>query len=189
MKKIGLPAIFRRKTGDAGGKGGKRLRGEIGHYNVPEAALMQVFGLVGAARAGDEDARLPGHVELVEVGLQGRGDAAGIPASAAGRGITRLPIGTIEGGGNRFHKGKVYTRPGRGRKKRYFYPRKGSRRPQLPLTLASFTFGARPMNPQQEFPEPQPKNNRILLWVALVLVLLGINGVLLYLNSQKKDRK
>jgi hypothetical protein len=33
---------------------------------------------------------------------------------------------------------------------------------------------------------PQPRsNNRVLLWVALVLVLLGINGVLFYLNQQK----
>jgi DNA repair exonuclease SbcCD ATPase subunit len=32
----------------------------------------------------------------------------------------------------------------------------------------------------------QPRNNsRVLLWVALVLVLLGINGVLFYLNQQK----
>jgi hypothetical protein len=33
---------------------------------------------------------------------------------------------------------------------------------------------------------PQPRSNsRVLLWVALVLVLLGINGVLFYLNQQK----
>lgn len=33
-------------------------------------------------------------------------------------------------------------------------------------------------------PEPQ-KNNRTLLWVALILVLLGINAVLIYMNQQK----
>lgn len=42
------------------------------------------------------------------------------------------------------------------------------------------------MDPNQEQPEPRQSNNRVLLWVALVLVLLGINGVLFYLNSQKK---
>jgi hypothetical protein len=42
------------------------------------------------------------------------------------------------------------------------------------------------MDPQQETPEPRQNNSRVLLWVALVLVLLGINGVLFYLNSQKK---
>ena len=42
------------------------------------------------------------------------------------------------------------------------------------------------MDPNQEQPEPRQNNNRVLLWVALVLVLLGINGVLFYLNSQKK---
>ena len=42
------------------------------------------------------------------------------------------------------------------------------------------------MEPQQEYPEPRKNNSRVLLWVALVLVLLGINGVLFYLNSQKK---
>ncbi len=42
------------------------------------------------------------------------------------------------------------------------------------------------MEPKQEFPEPRQNNSRVLLWVALVLVLLGINGVLFYLNSQKK---
>jgi peptidoglycan hydrolase CwlO-like protein len=36
-----------------------------------------------------------------------------------------------------------------------------------------------------EIPEPRSNNNRVLLWVALVLVLLGINGVLFYLNQQK----
>ncbi len=35
-----------------------------------------------------------------------------------------------------------------------------------------------------EIPEPR-NNSRVLLWVALVLVLLGINGVLFYLNQQK----
>ncbi|NML67789.1 hypothetical protein HHL22_21515 [Hymenobacter sp. RP-2-7] len=42
------------------------------------------------------------------------------------------------------------------------------------------------MDPNQEQPEPRQNNSRVLLWVALVLVLLGINGVLFYLNSQKK---
>ena len=42
------------------------------------------------------------------------------------------------------------------------------------------------MDPQAEFPEPRQNNSRVLLWIALVLVLLGINGVLFYLNSQKK---
>ena len=36
-----------------------------------------------------------------------------------------------------------------------------------------------------ETPEPRSNNSRVLLWVALVLVLLGINGVLFYLNQQK----
>ena len=36
-----------------------------------------------------------------------------------------------------------------------------------------------------EAPEPRSNNNRVLLWVALVAVLLGINGVLFYLNQQK----
>jgi len=42
------------------------------------------------------------------------------------------------------------------------------------------------MEPQKEYPEPRQNNSRVLLWVALVLVLLGINGVLFYLNTQKK---
>ncbi|TVT37622.1 hypothetical protein FNT36_20815 [Hymenobacter setariae] len=42
------------------------------------------------------------------------------------------------------------------------------------------------MEPQNEQPEPRQNNSRVLLWVALVLVLLGINGVLFYLNTQKK---
>lgn len=42
------------------------------------------------------------------------------------------------------------------------------------------------MEPQTETPEPRQNNSRVLLWVALVLVLLGINGVLFYLNTQKK---
>jgi len=42
------------------------------------------------------------------------------------------------------------------------------------------------MEPQNESPEPRKNNSRVLLWVALVLVLLGINGVLFYLNTQKK---
>jgi len=36
-----------------------------------------------------------------------------------------------------------------------------------------------------ETPEPRPNNSRFLLWMALFLVLLGINGVLFYLNQQK----
>ena len=36
-----------------------------------------------------------------------------------------------------------------------------------------------------EYPQPRQNNSRVLLWVALVLVLLGINGVLFYLNQQK----
>ena len=36
-----------------------------------------------------------------------------------------------------------------------------------------------------ETPEPRSTNSRVLLWVALVLVLLCINGVLFYLNQQK----
>jgi len=36
-----------------------------------------------------------------------------------------------------------------------------------------------------ETPEPRSNNSRVLLWVALVAVLLGINGVLFYLNQQK----
>ena len=36
-----------------------------------------------------------------------------------------------------------------------------------------------------ETPEPRKNNSRVLLWAALVLVLLGINGVLFYLNQQK----
>ncbi len=43
------------------------------------------------------------------------------------------------------------------------------------------------MNPK-ESPEPRKNNGRVLLWVALVLVLLGINGVLLYLRSQEQDK-
>ena len=39
-----------------------------------------------------------------------------------------------------------------------------------------------------ETPEPRSNNSRILLWVALVLVLLGINGVLFYLNQQKGQK-
>ncbi|RZK33796.1 MAG: hypothetical protein EOO57_12485 [Hymenobacter sp.] len=42
------------------------------------------------------------------------------------------------------------------------------------------------MEPQNDYPEPRQNNSRVLLWVALVLVLLGINGVLFYLNTQKK---
>ena len=42
------------------------------------------------------------------------------------------------------------------------------------------------MEPQNDYPESRQKNSRVLLWVALVLVLLGINGVLFYLNTQKK---
>ena len=42
------------------------------------------------------------------------------------------------------------------------------------------------MDPQHDYPEPRPNKSRVLLWVALFLVLLGINGVLFYLNTQKK---
>ena len=38
-----------------------------------------------------------------------------------------------------------------------------------------------------EYPQPRKNNSRVLLWVALVLVLLGINGVLFYLNQQKGE--
>jgi uncharacterized protein (DUF3084 family) len=37
---------------------------------------------------------------------------------------------------------------------------------------------------QDQIPEPK-NNNRVLLIVALILVLLGINGVLFYMNQQK----
>ena len=36
-----------------------------------------------------------------------------------------------------------------------------------------------------ETPEPRSSNSRFLLWMSLLLVLLGINGVLFYLNQQK----
>ena len=39
-----------------------------------------------------------------------------------------------------------------------------------------------------ETPEPRSNNSRVLLWVALVLVLLGINGVLFYLNQEKGQK-
>ena len=39
-----------------------------------------------------------------------------------------------------------------------------------------------------EYPQPRKNNSRVLLWVALVLVLLGINGVLFYLNQQKGEQ-
>src|SRR5207237_10880655 len=42
------------------------------------------------------------------------------------------------------------------------------------------------MEPRTEIPAPRQNNSRVLRWVALVLVLLGINGVLFYLNTQKK---
>lgn len=42
------------------------------------------------------------------------------------------------------------------------------------------------MQPQNDSPQPRQNNSRVLLWVALVLVLVGINGVLFYLNTQKK---
>ena len=38
-----------------------------------------------------------------------------------------------------------------------------------------------------ETPEPR-SNSRVLVWVALVAVLVGINGVLFYLNQQKGDK-
>jgi hypothetical protein len=40
------------------------------------------------------------------------------------------------------------------------------------------------MDPYEQ-PEPRPNNNRTLLFVTAILVLLGINGVLFYLNNQK----
>ena len=36
--------------------------------------------------------------------------------------------------------------------------------------------------------EPRSNNSRVLLWVALLAVLLGINGVLFYLNQQKGQK-
>ena len=39
-----------------------------------------------------------------------------------------------------------------------------------------------------ETPEPRSNNSRVLPWVALVLVLLGINGVLFYLNQEKGQK-
>lgn len=43
------------------------------------------------------------------------------------------------------------------------------------------------MDPNEN-PEPRSNNSRVLLWVALVAVLLGINGVLFYLNQQKGQK-
>ena len=43
------------------------------------------------------------------------------------------------------------------------------------------------MNPNENT-EPRKNNSRVLLWVAIVLVLLGINGVLLYLRSQEQSK-
>ncbi|AWM33147.1 hypothetical protein [Hymenobacter nivis] len=43
------------------------------------------------------------------------------------------------------------------------------------------------MNPNENS-EPRQNNSRVYLWVALVLVLLGINGVLLYLRSQEQTK-
>lgn len=43
------------------------------------------------------------------------------------------------------------------------------------------------MNPNDPT-EPRKNNSRVYLWVALVLVLLGINGVLLYLRSQEQTK-
>lgn len=40
------------------------------------------------------------------------------------------------------------------------------------------------MDPYEQ-PEPRSNNNRTLLFVTAILVLLGINGVLFYLNQQK----
>ena len=40
-----------------------------------------------------------------------------------------------------------------------------------------------------ESPEPRQNNSRVLLWVALVLVLLGINGVPVLPQSTKRGRK
>jgi predicted nucleic acid-binding Zn-ribbon protein len=52
-------------------------------------------------------------------------------------------------------------------------------------TLFSLNYSR--MNPN-ETPEPRSNNSRVLLWVALVAVLLGINGVLFYLNQQKGQK-
>ncbi|TPG67496.1 hypothetical protein [Hymenobacter nivis] len=43
------------------------------------------------------------------------------------------------------------------------------------------------MNPNDNL-EPRKNNSRVYLWVALVAVLLGINGVLLYLRSQEQTK-
>ncbi|OGX82293.1 hypothetical protein [Hymenobacter glacialis] len=43
------------------------------------------------------------------------------------------------------------------------------------------------MDPNEN-PEPRSNNSKVLLWVALVAVLLGINGVLFYLNQQKGQK-
>ena len=43
------------------------------------------------------------------------------------------------------------------------------------------------MDPNEN-PEPRSNNSRVLLWVALLAVLLGINGVLFYLNQQKGQK-
>jgi len=42
------------------------------------------------------------------------------------------------------------------------------------------------MEPQSDYPEPRRRNNTLLLLLAAVLVLVGINGVLFYLNRQSK---
>ena len=42
------------------------------------------------------------------------------------------------------------------------------------------------MEPQSDYPEPRRRSNTLLLLLAAVLVLVGINGVLFYLNRQSK---
>lgn len=43
------------------------------------------------------------------------------------------------------------------------------------------------MDPNEQ-PDPRTNNNRTLLFVTAILVLLGINGVLFYLNQQKGEQ-
>jgi len=55
------------------------------------------------------------------------------------------------------------------------------------IFLCFFSLNYSRMDPNEN-PEPRSNNSRVLLWVALVLVLLGINGVLFYLNQQKGEQ-
>ena len=43
------------------------------------------------------------------------------------------------------------------------------------------------MDPNEQ-PEPRPNNNRTLLFITAIAVLLGINGLLFYLNQQKGEQ-